>query len=502
MDGEGHAVVIGSGTAGLTAARVLARYMNRVTVIERDRTPRGTERRRGIPQARHTHSLMPAAEAGLERLFPGIGRDLTTAGAVRVRMARDMLVHGPAGWHAPSASPATFLSAGRDLIDSVIRTRLLANANVRFLHGHDVVALEPGRNDTVTGVWARARVTADGRSGAVRRDRGTGGTWGAPELLPAEFVVDASGSASPAPRWLRELGYAPPQESVVAAHASYASTLLAPPVGHIASWKSLLLLGAPGSPLQAQLNPVEGGRWSLTLRCGEGMPLPTDHLSLIAATAALSHPLLHDVTAAAEPLGPVYTCTATENRWRHYERLRHWPDQFLVLGDALATLDPAHGQGITLAVQGALTLDHLLDSHGTTTGLSYRLRRAIAHQLSPTWRTSTQNLKLARPHTSTTSAAGGLRGRLARRSAARVEAAATTSEHAATLLLEQWQALAPRGPLGPRALWAARVRAPVTDAPLPSASAGPSDGTRRSTARPPRPALGRNSPLRNAPSRP
>ncbi|MFI7386513.1 FAD-dependent oxidoreductase [Streptomyces sp. NPDC049813] len=456
-DGAGHAVVIGSGTAGLTAARALSRSLDRVTVIERGRLPRGTERRRDVPQARHTHTLMPAAEAGLERLFPGIGRELTAAGAVRVRMAADMLVLGPAGWLPRQDAGTSLLSAGRDLIDAALRDRLRADPKVTFLHEHEVVALRPGRHSTVTGVWARAR---------SRREPGG---LGPRRLLPAEFVVDASGAASAAPRWLAELGYDAPGETVVESGASYASTLLAPPVGHVATWKSLLFLAAPDTPLQGQLHPVEGGRWSVSLRCGPGARLPTDHEGLVRATAALRHPLLHDVLATATPLGPVYTCTRTQNRWRHYERLRRWPDQFLVLGDALATLDPAHGQGMTLAVESALVLDHLLGSHGTVVGLSYRLRRALAHQVGATWRLSTRNVRLTAGDDPDAGGPPGLRTRLARRSAARIEAAATSDADAATMLLDQLQALAPRGPLGPRALWAAaraRVRTPVPQ-PVP-----------------------------------
>lgn len=155
--GHGHAVVIGSGLAGLTAARALAGFMDRVTVIERDWLPRGPGRRRGVPQARHTHSLTTAATEGLQRLFPGIGQDLVRAGAVHVRVPEDMLLLGPAGWLPRFDAGLTWLSAGRDLIDATVRDRLRADPKVTFLPEHEVVALQPGPQDTVTGVWARGR---------------------------------------------------------------------------------------------------------------------------------------------------------------------------------------------------------------------------------------------------------------------------------------------------------------------------------------------------------
>ncbi|MGJ5760723.1 NAD(P)/FAD-dependent oxidoreductase [Streptomyces galbus] len=366
--GHGHAVVIGSGLAGLAAAGALARFMDRVTVIERDWLPRGAGRRRGVPQARHTHSLPTAAHQGLEELFPGIRADLVRAGAVHLRVPEDLLLLGPAGWLPRFDAGLSLLSAGRDLLDAVVRDRLRADAKVGFLHDHDVVGLRPGPQDTVTGVLARAR------------DRRAPGGWTPPRLIAADFVVDASGRGSHAPQWLADLGYEPPAETVVRTGATYATSLYAPPVGHVADWQGVWLMAAGDDPRQGLLHPVEGGRWSVSLSTPGTAPAPADHEQMLHAAAALRDPLLRDLLATATPLGPVYRCAVTGSRWRHYERLRRWPDQFLVVGDAFAALDPVHGDGMTLAVQGALLLERMLTAHGTAVGITYRLRRALAHQ--------------------------------------------------------------------------------------------------------------------------
>ncbi|MFI1726361.1 NAD(P)/FAD-dependent oxidoreductase [Streptomyces sp. NPDC020489] len=460
--------MIGSSLAGLTAARALAGFMDRVTVIERDWLPRGPGRRRGVPQARHTHGLMTAAQQGLELLFPGICDDLVRAGAVRVRIPEDMLLLGPAGWLPRCATDLSMLSAGRDLLDSVVRDRLRGDPRVTFLQEHEVVALEPGPEDTVTGVWAR------------RRNRREPDGWNPEHLIRADFVVDASGRGSQAPEWLAELGYEKPAESVAATGTSYATTLYAPPVGHVADFTSLWVMAAPGDPRQAVLNPVEGGRWSVTIATGDGTPPPADHTELLDAAAALRHPLLRDLIATATPLGPVYSSARTDSRLRHYERLRRCPDQFLVVGDALAALDPAHGHGMTLAVESALTLQHLLTAHGTAIGVSHRLRRALAHQIAPAWQASTRPLGAAR----------GLRARFGRRYASRLAAAATTDPHAAALLLHQEQALVPPVALRSRALRVALgPRQAVTATAPPSLTHGP-EARRRRPVQPPVPAIG------------
>ena len=69
MLGE-HAVVLGASMAGLVAARVLADCYERVTVVERDHLPPVGETRKGVPQARHAHLLLPSGAEAIGDLFP------------------------------------------------------------------------------------------------------------------------------------------------------------------------------------------------------------------------------------------------------------------------------------------------------------------------------------------------------------------------------------------------------------------------------------------------
>jgi 2-polyprenyl-6-methoxyphenol hydroxylase-like FAD-dependent oxidoreductase len=85
-----HAIVIGAGMGGLAAAKAVAAHFERVTVFDRDALPEAPAQRPGTPQARHTHGLLAGGHRALERVFPGIGEDLIEAGAVRIRVQRDM----------------------------------------------------------------------------------------------------------------------------------------------------------------------------------------------------------------------------------------------------------------------------------------------------------------------------------------------------------------------------------------------------------------------------
>ncbi len=76
-----HAVVIGGSVAGLPAARALADSHDRVTVIDRDTFPKGSEGRRSVPQGRHCHALSARPRSVREPAAGHHGRDDRRRGA-------------------------------------------------------------------------------------------------------------------------------------------------------------------------------------------------------------------------------------------------------------------------------------------------------------------------------------------------------------------------------------------------------------------------------------
>src|SRR5215203_5925054 len=87
------AVVIGGSIAGLTTARLLADYFQKVTLIERDPLPDNSDPRKGVPQGRHGHGLLGKGQEIMGRYFPGIFAELQQQGASPVDLAYD------AGWY-------------------------------------------------------------------------------------------------------------------------------------------------------------------------------------------------------------------------------------------------------------------------------------------------------------------------------------------------------------------------------------------------------------------
>ncbi|MCV2490785.1 FAD-dependent oxidoreductase [Geodermatophilus sp. YIM 151500] len=373
-----HAVVVGGSMAGLLAARVLATHADRVTLVERDALPDGAEHRRGVPQGRHAHILLPRGRLLLDRLFPGFSDGLLAAGAVPVSVPGEVLMLGPFGWMDRRAAGWDLLAAGRPVFEAEVRRRVRALPGVIVLDGADVTALRASAD--------RRRVT-----GVTVRAAGTG----AGEELDADLVVDASGRGTHAAAWLADLGIAAPEQTRVDADIAYATRIFAVPDGWTADWKVLMLTSQPpGIPRTGYLFPIEGRRWIVSVMGAAGQHPPTDEAGWHAFVRSLRSPVIADALAGAEPLTDIRGHRGTTNRRWHVDRARDWPERFVVVGDAVCAFNPIYGQGMTTAALAATTLDDCLCEHrrrrgGDLDGFARRFQRRLARRTADPWSLST-----------------------------------------------------------------------------------------------------------------
>src|SRR5918997_7172543 len=370
---SGHALVIGGSMAGLLAARVLSERFGRVTIVERDHFPEGPRFRKGVPQSRHLHAFMMRGRMISDRLFPDLSEELEEAGAVLLDSANDFEWLTPAGFAPRFPSELPLLMSSRDLLEWTVRERVAALPQVNILEKTDVTDLLP---------------TPDGEGvAAVKlRSRDAKGAAGSQEPLRADLVVDASGRNSNASKWLKALGYTPPEETSINSHLGYASRVYRRPEQFDGAWEGLNVQATPPEVTRGGvLLPLEGDRWMVTLSgLGADYP-PTDEEGFMDFARSLRTPLLYEAIKDAEPIGAISAYRDPANRRRHYEKLSRQPDNFLVTGDAACAFNPVYAQGMTTAALGAEALEECLHESGDLTGLSKRFQKKLAKVNAASW---------------------------------------------------------------------------------------------------------------------
>jgi len=218
-------------------------------------------------------------------------------------------------------------------------------------------------------------------TGAQVQSRAPGST---PSVLGANLVVDATGRASRAGRWLGSIGYAAPAEERLTLDLGYTSRhyrISSLPGGDIA----VIIGPTPANPRGGAIQLEEDGRAVVTLFGILGDHAPTDDAGYQAFADSLPLPFIADAVRDAEPLdAPVLYRYPGSTRLR-YDKLHRFPPGFLVIGDALCSFNPMYGQGMSVAaVEAGVLRDEV------TRGLdALRFFRAVRPIIDIPWQIAT-----------------------------------------------------------------------------------------------------------------
>ena len=331
---------------GLAAAKAVAPYFNKVSVLDRDALPARSDVRPGTPQARHAHALLAGGSTALEALFPGIGSDLLKAGAIKARAGLAVRYEQPGFDPFPQRDLGfdTFCLS-RPLLEHVCRQRLGQEPNIELRHRSRVTDVAP---------------STDPRDAVTVMFEDDGGT---PRSVSADLVVDASGRAVPTTSLLDKLDAPELEVTEIGIDQAYATAVFEIPANVFRDWIGLAHFGAPPEQNYGGLIfPIEHERWIVSLGNLHGGALPGEIEGFKAFVKAFRMPTFFDAIKGARQVGEIARYSMPASVRRHFDRFERFPSAMIPLGDSVCRFNPVFGQGMSVAAQEAVVLNQLLES--------------------------------------------------------------------------------------------------------------------------------------------
>lgn len=375
-----QAIVIGGSIAGKLMAQALSTHFQKVIVIEKDKPAKADQPRQKIPQSYHLHFLLRGGELAIEQLFPGFQEEIIQYGAIRSNFTRDCRFYQAGKWKQRHSGTLPFIQLTRPLLEWYIEHRLAANERVETLYETYVHRLIFDENiNTVQGIEIRQSIQ------------------GPSNYMEADLIVDSSGFGS------RFKGWLPYQDMEVQTYEAsiqlfYASRIYRlKPDTKKPDWT--LLMSVPNLPHEttgAYIQYLGEDHYFVTYSGYFNVSPPRTNEEFIRYAEQLSISDVHHFLSIANPISEIYVYQLPSQIWHRVDKAPRFPENFLLVGDALCRFDPIYGQGMSVTAKEAFILRNMLEkcdpNKPLPLGFSRRYQKKIAQFVKESWNLSTSEV--------------------------------------------------------------------------------------------------------------
>lgn len=322
-------VIIGRSISGLLQAGVLSTHAKEVIMLEQN------DGVKLVAQGKHVHVLTLRGKHIVSKLFPQY-EEYLKENNLYLDWGTEVKMYTSEGedWVFPHPNEIKTGGISREIFENLLREFVKKLPNVKVLYNARVTGLK-SQGNAITGV-------------TYEKD-------GETNELFADLVVDCSGMHSQSPKYLqKELGIQV-KDTKVYTHLTYASTrwrfYKEPP------YKGYYYFCSHKNPEVIVLFKDEDSSYVLTcVTVGKTYPKSLDHFWTWLDDK--KHPGVREILLNGEAVDEWRIFKKEFNRFTHFHE--HVIPGFVAAGDAVCSLDPIFGQGMTCSAESALIMDTVL----------------------------------------------------------------------------------------------------------------------------------------------